>query len=320
MKKTRLLILIPAIIIVAGGSFFGYRYIEQRQKERAEEKKGQLLVLKIEEINYSLSDFENYVRQIIPQGQDIDNETLSQLFDQFVEDKLILYSAKMRKMALTDSEKQVFWQRLIRDYPPQEGLKEQLASDQGLEDSLLVAKYEYEKIKEVVVTEDEIKAYYQEHKKDFLVPERVMVSHILVSSSDLAVELQQKLSKADETAFRQAARDYSEAPDAYKGGLMGVFKPGDLPYDMEKVVFGLEEGKISQVFQSPYGYHIFRLDKRYAPALLEEEEVSRKIRNILMENKVKDIIEKEVEELKATYHWQVFTENLPFKNEGKENA
>lgn len=320
MKKTRLLIIIPAIIIMAGGGFFGYRYIEQRQKEKAEAKKGQLPVLKIEEITYSLSDFENYVRQIIPRGQDLDNETLSQLVDQFVEDKLILYSAKMRKMELSDSEKQAFWQRLIRDYPPQEGLKEQLASDQGLEDSLLVAKYKYEKIKEVVVTEDEIKAYYQEHKKDFLVPERVMVSHILVSSSDLAVELQQKLSKADETAFRQAARNYSEAPDAYKGGLMGVFKPGDLPYDMEKVVFGLEEGKISQVFQSPYGYHIFRLDKRYAPALLEEEEVSRKIRNILMENKVKDIIEKEVEELKATYHWQVFTENLPFKNEGKENA
>ena len=320
MKKTRLLIIIPAIIVMAGGGFFGYRYIEQRQKEKAEAKKGQLPVLKIEEITYSLSDFENYVRQIIPRGQDLDNETLSQLVDQFVEDKLILYSAKMRKMELSDSEKQAFWQRLIRDYPPQEGLKEQLASDQGLEDSLLVAKYKYEKIKEVVVTEDEIKAYYQEHKKDFLVPERVMVSHILVSSSDLAVELQQKLSKADETAFRQAARDYSEAPDAYKGGLMGVFKPGDLPYDMEKVVFGLEEGKISQVFQSPYGYHIFRLDKRYAPALLEEEEVSRKIRNILMENKVKDIIEKEVEELKATYHWQVFTENLPFKNEGKENA
>jgi len=320
MKKTRLLIIIPAIIVMAGGGFFGYRYIEQRQKEKAEAKKGQLPVLKIEEITYSLSDFENYVRQIIPRGQDLDNETLSQLFDQFVEDKLILYSAKMRKMELSDSEKQAFWQRLIRDYPPQEGLKEQLASDQGLEDSLLVAKYKYEKIKEVVVTEDEIKAYYQEHKKDFLVPERVMVSHILVSSSDLAVELQQKLSKADETAFRQAARNYSEAPDAYKGGLMGVFKPGDLPYDMEKVVFGLEEGKISQVFQSPYGYHIFRLDKRYAPALLEEEEVSRKIRNILMENKVKDIIEKEVEELKATYHWQVFTENLPFKNEGKENA
>lgn len=317
MKKTRLLILIPAIIIVAGGGFFGYRFIEQRQQEKVEEQKSRLPVLRIEEKTYSLSDFENYVRLIIPQGQEIDNATLSQLFDQFVEDRLILYSAKMRKLELTDSEQQAFWQKIARDYPLQEGLKEQLASDQGLEDSLLVAKYKYEKIEEVVVTEDEINAYYQEHKKDFLVSERVMVSHILVSSSDLAVELQQKLGKADETAFRQAARNYSEAPDAYKGGLMGVFKPGDLPYDMEKVVFGLEEGKISQVFQSPYGYHIFRLDKRYAPALLEEEEVSRKIRNILVGNKVKDIIDKEVEELKTTYHWQIVFENLPFKHEGK---
>jgi len=94
MKKTRLLILIPAIIIVAGGGFFGYRLIEQRQQEKVEEQKSRLPVLRIEEKTYSLSDFENYVRLIIPQGQEIDNETLSQLFDQFVEDRLILYSAK----------------------------------------------------------------------------------------------------------------------------------------------------------------------------------------------------------------------------------
>ncbi|HRD02493.1 MAG TPA: peptidyl-prolyl cis-trans isomerase [Candidatus Saccharicenans sp.] len=320
MKKIRRLIIILIIIIVMGGGFFGYNSLKHRQKEKAVEKQGRLVVLRIEKNSYTLSDFEDYVRQIIPYGQEMDSQVLSELFNQFVEDKLILYSAKMRKVELTESEKQAFLQRLTRDYPPQEGLKEKLVVDGEWQDSLLIGKYKYEKIKEVVVTEYEIKSYYQEHKRDFLVPERVMVSQILVRSSDLAVELQQKLTRADETAFRQAARNYSEAPDAYKGGLMGVFKPGDLPYDMEKVVLGLEEGKISQVFQSPYGYHIFRLDKRYEPALLEEEEVSRKIRNILLENKVKDIIMKEVEELKATYHWQIFSENLPFKYEGKENG
>ncbi|HAV41916.1 MAG TPA: hypothetical protein DCW97_05860 [Acidobacteria bacterium] len=319
MKKTRLLIII-LIVLIGGAGFVGYNFVQQKQKIKAEERKSQLAVLRIEDITYTLSDFENYVRQVIPQKQDIDSEALSGLFEQFVEDKLILFSAKMRKMELPESEKQAFLQRLIRDYPPQPGLKEQLASDEWLGDSLLVEKYKYEKIKEVIATDEEIKAYYEEHKKDFLVPERVMVSQILVKSSDLAVELQQKLGQADEQSFRQAARDYSEAPDAYKGGLMGVFKPGDLPYDMEKVIFALEEGKISRVFQSAYGYHIFRLDRKYEPALLEEDEVSRRIRNILIESKVKDIINKEIEELKATYHWQVFPENLPFNYEGNENA
>lgn len=319
MKKTRLLIII-LIVLVGGAGFFGYHFLEQKQKIKTEERKTQLAVLKIEDITYTLSDFENYVRQVIPQEQDIDSEALSGLFEQFVEDKLILFSAKMRKMELAESEKQAFLQRLVRDYPPQPGLKEQLAGDEGLGDSLLVEKYKYEKIKEVTVTDEEIKAYYEKHKKDFLVPERIMVSQILVKSSDLAVELQQKLGQADEQSFRRAARDYSEAPDAYKGGLMGVFKPGDLPYDMEKVIFALEEGKISRVFQSAYGYHIFRLDRKYEPALLEEDKVSRRIRNILIESKVKDIINKEIEELKATYHWQVFLENLPFNYEGNENA
>ncbi|MBC7361790.1 MAG: peptidyl-prolyl cis-trans isomerase [Candidatus Aminicenantes bacterium] len=318
MKK-RIPIVIILFIAVGTGIFFGYRYLREKEKKQEELRKASLPVFRVEEKSYTLADFEKYVKTLNPEQQELSDNTLSQLFDQFIEDKLILYSAKKQGLELTESEKQAFLRRMLRDYPVEEGLSEKLAQDESLNDSLLVEKYKYEKIKDVVVTEDEIKNYYQEHKKDFLVPERVKVSHILVKSSDLAVKLREKLQKAGEDEFRQAAKNFSEAPDAYKGGLMGVFKPGDLPYDMEKVIFSLEEGKLSQVFESPYGFHIFRLDKKYPPALLELEEAAPKIRNLLLETKVKDIVAKEVEELKTTYHWEVYPENLPFKYEGKNN-
>lgn len=318
MKKAVPVILI-LLLIVAAGLYFGYNYLKEREKGKEENIQTQVPVFRLEEKTYGLSDFENYVKLLNPEQQEVAEEALSQLFEQFVEDRLILYSARKQGLELTGEEKRAFLKRLVPDYPVEEGLAEKLAQDQSLEESLLVEKYKYEKIKQVVVTKDEIENYYNENKKDFLVPERVKVSQILVNSSDLAIRLREKVRNSGEEEFRQAARDFSEAPDAYKGGLMGIFKPGELPFDMEKVIFSLEEGKISTVFQSAYGYHLFRLDKKYPPALLELEEVRPRIRNLLLENRVKDIVAKEVEELKATYHVEIYPENLPFAYEGTAN-
>lgn len=311
-------VIILILVILAGGLYFGYNYLKKKEIEKREAQKKDLPVFRIEEKVYTLSDFENYLKVLNPEKQEVSAEALAELFDQFIEDKLILYSARKQGLVLTDSEKQAFLKRMIRDYPVEAGLSEALARDQSLEESLLVEKYKRQKVAEAVVTEEEIKQYYQEHKKDFLLPERVKVSQILVKSSDQAVKLRERLQKASEEEFRQAAKDFSEAPDAYKGGVMGVYKPGELPYEMEKIIFSLEEGKLSAIFQSTYGFHIFRLDKKYPPTLLSLEEAASKIRNLLLEIKVKDIVAKEIEDLKTTYHWQVFPENLPFKYEGKE--
>ncbi|MCI4444933.1 MAG: peptidyl-prolyl cis-trans isomerase [Candidatus Aminicenantes bacterium] len=318
MKKASLIIF-PAAVLMAAGLYYGYSHFKEQKKAKIEFQKAHLPVFQIEEKIYTLTDFNNYLRALDLGQEKLEAETLNELFTQFIEDRLILYSAKKQGLELTDSEKQAFLRRMVKDYPATNDLSDKLAQDENLMDSLLIEKYKYEKVKEATVSDEEIKQYYQEHKKDFLTPERIRVSQILVKSSDLAVKLLEKLQPASEEEFRQAAREYSEAPDAYKGGVMGTFKPGDLPYDMEKVVFSLEEGKLSQVFQSPYGFHIFRLDKRFPPSLLGLEEAAPKIRNLLLERKVKDIIAKEIEELKATYHWKIFPENLPFKYEGKND-
>lgn len=314
MKKAILIIL---LLVLAGTVlYFGYHYFQEKKGEETADDRGDKVVFRVEEKSYTLADFDGYVRILNPGRQELPAEAMSQLFDQFIEDKLILYSALKQGLRLTAEEKEAFLRRMTRDYPAEEGLTEKLAADRSLEESLLVEKYKHEKIKEVVVSEDEIRKYYEENKRDFLAPERARVSQILVSSSEQAIKLREKLQRAGEDEFRQAAREFSLAPDAYKGGVMGVFKPGELPSDMERVIFSLEEGRLSTVFQSAYGYHIFRLDKKYSPSLLKLEEAAPRIRNLLLEKKVKDIVSREVEELKATYHWEVFPANLPFKYEG----
>jgi len=44
MKKTRLLIII-LIVLIGGAGFVGYNFVQQKQKIKAEERKGQLASL-----------------------------------------------------------------------------------------------------------------------------------------------------------------------------------------------------------------------------------------------------------------------------------
>ena len=46
------------------------------------------------------------------------------------------------------------------------------------------------------------------------------------------------------------------------GGLYTSIRRGMFVREFESVMFSLEEGEISNVFQTEYGYHILRLEKR----------------------------------------------------------
>ena len=93
---------------------------------------------------------------------------------------------------------------------------------------------------------------------------------------------------------------------------MGVFQTGDLPADMERVIFALDEGRTSQVVESSYGFHVFRLDRKFPPALQTDAEAAPEIGRRILAQKMKDALAAHLDGLKDTLGWQVFTENLFF--------
>jgi parvulin-like peptidyl-prolyl isomerase len=93
---------------------------------------------------------------------------------------------------------------------------------------------------------------------------------------------------------------------------MGVFRQGDLPADMEKVIFALDEGRTSQVVESSYGFHIFRLDRKLPPALLSANEAAPEIQQRLMAQKMKEALATHLGGLKDTLIWESLPGNLFF--------
>ena len=277
-------------------------------------------ILKVETREYNNDDFTGYLKTMgAEETRGLSSESLSRLFDRFVDEKILLEAARQRNITLTWEEKKNYLAKLAQDSSGDASASTSTATPpDSFFDRLLIEKYNYRVIRDIPVENDEVKTYYESHKKDFLLPERVQVSQILVPTEERAVAVLRKVENAQESDFRKAAREESIGPEAFKGGVMGVYKPGDLPKDMEKVIFPLDEGKISQVVQSSYGYHIFRLDRRFPPQLESENEAAAAIRIKVLEQKIKDTLAVHLGGLKDTLSWQIFPENLFFTYQRSE--
>lgn len=279
----------------------------------APEKKN-LIVLQIQEFYYSNSDFENYLRYNVGDYyRTLPTVSLSRLFDNFVEEKILLEAARNQEISLTWEEQKGYLARLTTE-SLSNGKKDTMDETETkiLFETLLIEKYTFEAIKDIEVKEEEIKEYYDLHKRDFLLPERVKVSQILLATEEKAVEVLERLKDSSEEAFRKAALEESTGTEASKGGEMGLFEMGQLPFEMDKVIFSLKEGELSPVVESTYGYHIFRLDAKYGPELVSEEKAAPSIKVKILNQKIKEFISQRIEELKESLEWSVYLENLYF--------
>jgi parvulin-like peptidyl-prolyl isomerase len=279
-------------------------------------KKGNI-ILRIQDISYFNSDFKKYLSEIVGKNQDsLLVASLSRLYDKFVEEMLFLKAAQNQRIKLTEDEKKQYLAKMANEvWQGREQDPSKELDTQSLLQNLLIEKYTFELVKDIKVEDNEVHEYYGLHKREFLQPERVQVSQILLATEEKAIEILKQLKTVSEEEFRELARKESLGPEASKGGKMGLFKPGQLPFEMEKVVFSLKEGEISPVVESSYGYHIFRLDKRYEPDLAPESESAPDIKMKLLDQKIKQALAQNLEELKRSMDWSSYPQNLSFPYE-----
>jgi len=151
---------------------------------------------------------------------------------------------------------------------------------------------------------EQARAYYREHKQDYITPEQVhaahLVKHINAECDDetahqIMVRAQQDL-KAGKS-FEQVAEQYSDCPE--NGGDLGQFPRGKMVQAFEDVVFDMPEGQVSDIFKTEFGYHIARvIDKTPAQAIYFDK-VADDIRKKLYEEKRNQRIEEFLDKLMA---------------------
>ncbi|MBX6395125.1 MAG: peptidylprolyl isomerase [Alicyclobacillaceae bacterium] len=141
-------------------------------------------------------------------------------------------------------------------------------------DDLLSQKYF---AKHLVVSDEEIKAYYDDHPANYTVAK---VAHILVKTKEEAEKVKARLEKGER--FDQVAKEVSLDPSKDQGGELpeGPLSMWVAPF--QEAAMKLPIGQISDPVQTPFGWHIIRVDQRTVEPL---DRVKDEVRNQVMQMK-----------------------------------
>jgi peptidyl-prolyl cis-trans isomerase D len=119
----------------------------------------------------------------------------------------------------------------------------------------------------LTVTEEAAKNYYEQNKARYGTEEQRRASHILITAegSDKAAarkkaeEILAKV-KAAPNDFAKLARENSKDPgSAAQGGDLGFFGRGMMVKPFEETVYRLNNGEISDIVETDFGFHIIRV-------------------------------------------------------------
>jgi len=123
----------------------------------------------------------------------------------------------------------------------------------------------------VRVSDDEIRAYYDTHKKIFERPGRAKVSIIIIPRAVTAADsaavrahalaLRARILGGEK--FEDVARaESADSVSAAKGGALGSGAKGRFVAPFQTAAYALKPGEISQPVLTQFGYHIIKLDSR----------------------------------------------------------
>jgi peptidyl-prolyl cis-trans isomerase C len=148
----------------------------------------------------------------------------------------------------------------------------------------------------VSVTEAEAKRVFDENPEDFKQKPQVRARHILIKVEKDADEaakaaarkkleaVQEKANKGED--FSALAKTHSEGPSNVRGGDLGFFGRGQMVKPFEEAAFALEPGKISDVVETQFGYHLIKVEEKKAERSLPFEEVRAKLMEKLKSGKI----------------------------------
>ena len=220
-------------------------------------------------------------RGMDPKSPEIRNQILSAMIDE----KLVYAQAELDSIVVTDAEvaQRIEYQIGV--------LKQQYGSDANIEQmygmsiekikrelrddvrkTLMVQRLREKNFAPVEASRREVEEFFQIYKDSLgMIPEKLRIFHIFRNpkTTDKQKKQYREFAQAvldsikEGESFEEMAKKYSEDPGskAY-GGDLGFVKKGVFYPQFEAAAFALEVSQISDVVETPVGYHIIELLER----------------------------------------------------------
>ncbi len=186
-----------------------------------------------------------------------------------------------------------------------------------LEKNFLAQKYLEKELKEIKITDKNLREYYKKNKNRYVEPEGLKIKHILIyvpknadkatqeKAYKKALKIRDQLLKG--VKFETLAKIYSDdTASKDKGGDLGIIRKGETIPEFEKEIFKLKPGKISQPIKSIYGYHIVKVEKKIPAKTLSFEEVKNIVKQDYIQEQENKIIKKLFVKLVQKYNPKIY--------------
>jgi peptidyl-prolyl cis-trans isomerase SurA len=228
-------------------------------------------------------------------------ELQKQVLNAIIEEKLIYAQANFDSIIVSDEEVASRIDYQIKVFQQQYGSIEKIEEMYGMsiekikrelrdevQKSLMIQKLQEKNFATIEASRREVESFYSTYKDSIgMIPEKLKISHIYrnpKTSSTLKEKYRkfaQEILDSIKTGsdFTEMAKKYSEDPgSAVQGGDLGFVKRGVFYPEFEAAAFSLQTNEISDIVESPVGYHIIQL--------LERRGESIKTRHILIKIKI----------------------------------
>jgi peptidyl-prolyl cis-trans isomerase SurA len=231
--------------------------------------------------------------------------------NRMIERKLQIQIAKRRGIKVTDEEVKDAVGRLRRlGESPNENDPKEMAT---IKDQLTALRIINQQVRSsLLVSDEELQRFYEQHRERFLLPLEVRISQILIALGPTS-EMLQVREKAQQVSallkkgesFEELAGRYSEGREGRHGGSLGFVRVGDMQPQIQKAIQGLASGQVSEAIASPLGMHIIRVDERKPAQYRPFEEVKEDIRNAVFQLKSEEAYQAWIKDLKDQSYIEV---------------
>lgn len=250
------------------------------------------------------SEVEAQYQQMAAQnpGVELDPEEKCVILDNLLLDKLFLAQAQIDSVTVTSDEVDAELDRRIRYFISVFGSREKLEEYYGkkildlkddfkddIQKQLLSDKMKGKAFSGLKVSPAEVQAFYDRIPKDSIpffnseleLGQIIMYTKVSQPAKDFA---RQKIEGIRNDILQGAdfaikAIQYSEDPGSQMdGGNLGMIERGEMVPEFEAIAYRLKEGEVSEVFETPFGFHIAVVDEKRGDKL--------KVRHILIRPKI----------------------------------
>lgn len=234
-----------------------------------------------------------------------------------IERKLQLQEAKVRGVDVSENEVKQTVQQM-----KQQGEKidetDPYSTKSVREQLTLLRVVDREVRSGVMVSDGDMKRYFQEHRDRFALPEEYTLSQIFIktrSPDDMADakakfrEITALLKQGE--SFEDLALRYSDGITASRGGHLGLVRQGELLPGLERAMATLVPGGISGMIETQEGLHIVRLEDKKPKQFRPYEEVKQEIQGLVFQQKSEDVFQAWLADLKNKAFIEIKFDSAP---------